>query len=723
MRLIGWFCAFLLLSWIPEYLCRNNLTVVCLIPHISSLSVGKFLVTSVKAAGHDINQANNILSNYSLQMEFYDSKTNGPLATKLLIDSVFRQPQKIAVIGPLLSTTTEYVASISKYWNLVQIGYASITVALDDRSIYPYYFRTAVTEKSFNAARLAFFKHFQWNKIGIVHSSSGAYPKSALLVLNEMTKANVDVAVIESITGDGSFALNSLKSKDVRIIMFFGGSNIALKVMCSAYHLHIYGPKYSWWFQGWLHSTWWDVESPNNNCTKEQLFEAINNNTFYTKTPLYSTSGRISISGKAGTQYYQRLENNLNQSNTSFSISDSIGTIYDAVWSLALGLNRTEQRLNMNKTSITEFDYQNTFIRSVLVEKLSKLSFYGVTGYISFLNGSSRLGDVTISQQQVWDSRTAVAFYNIQKNTLEINNASLKWPEGTPPKDRLIITVIIRTIAPELFIPFAIVSCLGILFSLAIMTYVAMKRHNRFIKMSSPNLNYCILNGCIMCYLSVVFLGLDGRFIPAIQRQYMCTIQIWFLSLGFTIAFGAVTVKTWRIYRIFFNASGLKLVVKDLRLIGYVVQILAIDAVILILWAVIDPIKTTVVNTEKKLSNINIEIIVQKQIQVCQSSHNTIWLAAIFSYKMLLLLWGVILAWKTRKIDIDSLNDSRSLAMTIYNIFVLSCAGVTINLVSHLILDAGYALKAGFIILCTTTSMALIFIPKVNNHINKAFRQ
>ncbi|RDD37872.1 Gamma-aminobutyric acid type B receptor subunit 2 [Trichoplax sp. H2] len=660
----------------------------------------------------DINQNHAILPNHQLQVEFLDSLMNGPIAAKEIIESISRPPTKVAVIGPLLSTATEYAASMTKFWNLVQLGYAATTIALDDKTTYPYYFRTAVTEKSYTAARLAFFKHFNWKTVGIIHSSSGAHPKLALLVQQQMINANINVAVLESIDNDPTFAMKNLLSKDVRIIMFFGGSNLALKVMCSAYHLHIYGPKYSWWFQGWLHSTWWDVESPNNNCTKEQLFEAINNNTFYTKTPLYSTSGRISISGKAGTQYYQRLENNLNQSNTSFSISDSIGTIYDAVWSLALGLNRTEQRLNMNKTSITEFDYQNTFIRSVLVEKLSKLSFYGVTGYISFLNGSSRLGDVTISQQQVWDSRTAVAFYNIQKNTLEINNASLKWPEGTPPKDRLIITVIIRAIAPELFIPFAIVSCLGILFSLAIMIYVAMKRHNRQIKMSSPKLNYCILFGCILCYISVILNGMDAALVGYENRKYACIAEIWFLSLGFTVAFGSVMLKTWRIFKIFTNVAKVKLIIKDIHLIFRLVQLLAIDIIVLILWTIIDPMTTTDVGIGQERQHDG-QNIIRYRFQACSSEQSIVWLITIFAFKLSMLLYGVSLAWRTRKVSIPSLNDSRSLGLTIYNIFVLSSTGVTVGMLSNNVLNAGFALKAAFVILCTTSSICLIFIPKL----------
>lgn len=60
---------------------------------------------------------------------------------------------------------------------LYQIGYASTSITLDDRLTYPYYFRTAVTESSYTAARIAFFKKFNWKKVGIVHSSSGTNPK------------------------------------------------------------------------------------------------------------------------------------------------------------------------------------------------------------------------------------------------------------------------------------------------------------------------------------------------------------------------------------------------------------------------------------------------------------------------------------------------------------------------------------------------------------------
>ncbi|RDD36126.1 Gamma-aminobutyric acid type B receptor subunit 2 [Trichoplax sp. H2] len=435
MRLAIWICFFFIFGSMQECLCQKNLTIICLIPFMSPNSASRFLYTAARTAVRDVNQANNILSNYQLQIEFHDGQGDGPLTTKLLIDAISRSPTKIAIIGPLLSTAAEYVASISKYWNLVQVydqfndrcivflnvdllpftqvGYASTSISLDDRSTYPYYFRTSVTEQSYIPARMKFFKYFNWNKAGIVHSSFGTYPKLALLVKQEMSKENIEVAVVESIDKDGTFAVNSLKGDGplttkllidtisrsptkiaiigpllstaaeyvasiskywnlvqvgyastsislddrstypyyfrtsvteqsyipARMTFFkhfnwkkagivhssFGTypklallvkqemskENIEVAVVESidrdgtfavnslkAYHKGYYGSKYVWWFPGWFRSNWWRDTYGTYNCSSNEIFEVIGNNSFYTTTPIYSTSNTTAVSGK-----------------------------------------------------------------------------------------------------------------------------------------------------------------------------------------------------------------------------------------------------------------------------------------------------------------------------------------------------------------------------------------------------------------------------------------
>ena len=39
---------------------------------------------------------------------------------------------------------------------------------LIDRKEYPYFMRTAISDISYNPARVAFIKHYNWTKIGII---------------------------------------------------------------------------------------------------------------------------------------------------------------------------------------------------------------------------------------------------------------------------------------------------------------------------------------------------------------------------------------------------------------------------------------------------------------------------------------------------------------------------------------------------------------------------
>lgn len=73
----------------------------------------------------------------------------------------------------------------------------------------------------------------------------------------------------------------------------------------------------------------------------------------------------------------------------------------------------------------------------------------------------------------------------------------------------------------------------------------------RYIKMSSPYLNNLIIIGCILTYTSVIFLGLDSSLTSVQTFPYICAARAWLLMAGFSLAFGAMFSKTWRVHSIF----------------------------------------------------------------------------------------------------------------------------------------------------------------------------
>lgn len=73
---------------------------------------------------------------------------------------------------------------------------------------------------------------------------------------------------------------------------------------------------------------------------------------------------------------------------------------------------------------------------------------------------------------------------------------------------------------------------------------------SRVIMSSHPVCNTIMLVGVIACFVSVFLLGIDGRFIAPWEYPAICQARAWMLSTGFTLAFGAMFSKVWRVHRL-----------------------------------------------------------------------------------------------------------------------------------------------------------------------------
>ena len=94
-------------------------------------------------------------------------------------------------------------------------------------------------------------------------------------------------------------------------------------------------------------------------------------------------------------------------------------------------------------------------------------------------------------------------------------------------------------------------------------------------------------------------------------------------------------------------------------------------------------------------------------------------MAVLFAYKGILLLFGLFLAWETRDVTIPALNDSKYIGMSVYNVVVLSIIGaiVAIALDGSMYYEAPYAISSLCLIVCTTVTLLLVFVPKVRHNI------
>ena len=96
------------------------------------------------------------------------------------------------------------------------------------------------------------------------------------------------------------------------------------------------------------------------------------------------------------------------------------------------------------------------------------------------------------------------------------------------------------------------------------------------------------------------------------------------------------------------------------------------------------------------------------------SSPSFFWEIVTFAYLAVLQIIGLVLAFQTRKVKLQGLNDSKFVAAIIYisSIMLVVLALVTFSLRTYINIGTGISVFGIFSL--TTISLALIFIPKVS---------
>ena len=86
------------------------------------------------------------------------------------------------------------------------------------------------------------------------------------------------------------------------------------------------------------------------------------------------------------------------------------------------------------------------------------------------------------------------------------------------------------------------------------------------IRISSHNLNYVIAVGAIVLYADVIF-----SVIPTTNPEVvaaLCTLTPWLTAIGYSLCYGTVVVKMWRVYYIFSTTTPMKRVWKAVMVLS-----------------------------------------------------------------------------------------------------------------------------------------------------------
>ncbi|KAG0717007.1 Gamma-aminobutyric acid type B receptor subunit 1 [Chionoecetes opilio] len=383
------------------------------------------------------------------------------------------------------------------------------------------------------------------------------------------------------------------------------------------------------------------------------------------------------------------------------------------VWSVALALNKTMETLVAVNKSIEEFTYTNKEIADELYKAMNATQFLGVSGRVAFSNDGDRIAWTQV-EQMVGGLYHKLGYFDVQTDNLTWSNQE-QWIGSKVPQDRTIVRRQLRTVSLGLFISMCSISGVGTIWAMLLLVFTFIHRDRRLIQLSHPACNNITLVGIMLCLGSIFLLGLDGQFVGEQQFGIVCGLRAWCLSLGFTLAYGAMFSKIWRVHRLTTKTKiDNKVRVEPWKLYVMVGVMVVVDVVVLGVWQGVDPLRRTLEVFPLEVPQNTVEDIkIKPELEHCESQHNTIWLGLLYGYKGLLLIFGLFLAYETRSIKLKQINDSRLVGMSIYNVVVLCLITAPVTLVISAQQDASFAFVSFAIIFCCFLSMALVFVPKI----------
>uniref|UniRef100_A0A8K9WTK2 Gamma-aminobutyric acid (GABA) B receptor, 1b n=1 Tax=Oncorhynchus mykiss TaxID=8022 RepID=A0A8K9WTK2_ONCMY len=699
----------------PVCHCKKKLYIGALFPMSGGWPGGQACLPSAQMALDLVNKRTDILPEYELELIHYDSMCDPGEATKLLYDLLYTEPIKI-VLMPGCSSVSTLVAEAARMWNLIVLSYGSSSPALSNRQRFPTFFRTHPSATLHNPTRVQLFQKWKWTKIATIQQTTEVFT-STLDDLEARTKeAGIEISVRQSFLTDPAPAVKNLKRQDARIIVGLFYETEARKVFCEVYKEKLYGKKYVWFLIGWYADNWFKIKDPSINCTVEQMTEAVEGHVT-TEIVMLNPETVRGASNLTSQEFLNQLMSKLGGKNPEETGGFQEAPLaYDAVWALALALNKTVGPLKAKGRRLEDFNYNNQDITAEIYRALNTSSFEGVSGHVVFDAQGSRMAWTLIEQLQ-GGSYKKIGYFDSTKGNLSWYGND-RWIGPDPPADQTVVIEEFRFLSQKLFVSVSVFAGLGILLGIVCLTFNIYNSNVRYIQNSQPYLNNMTAVGCMMALAAVFPLGLDGHHVHRKQFPVVCQFRLWLLGLGFSLAYGSMFTKIWWVHTVFTKKDDKKEKRKHLepwKLYATVGVLLVIDVLSLMIWQIVDPLHIT----GREAPKGDLDVLIQPLLEHCSSDKMNTWLGVVYGYKGLLLLLGIFLAYETKSISTEKINDHRAVGMAIYNVSVLCMITAPVTMILSSQQDASFAFASLAIVFSVYITLVVLFVPKMRRLITR----
>ena len=712
----------------------HNTSDIILYDHLAEVANGQIVQEAVLLALEDIEKSTDIRVN--LELRPFDTQCdparNGWAIAKTLRDTQAMEP--LVILGPPCDDSANYLVPMtSRFTKIITLGYAARTPRVDNNTLFKSFFRTVSSVTDLNAVLNSILLEFGWRHICLVLESDSTF---YLTVAESLTNIFEHINVLET------YSLSNLKYISertfCRIFVVMAKTEHLPDIYCEALKKGLVGHLYQWIVYGdskvqeILHNQHVPVDL---TCNKQELLQSMQSSFILTFDA--NVYHRVQVQADNVVNPYDnssdfemelklRLQNTswFDSTKTNITSNDLLtsASAYDATWAIALALNASIKHLSSNGLTIRDYlPLSNSGIaHEIIINQFESLDFVGISNKIEF---SSLHHDtksfVKVLQVQDGQNLVPVGLYYDSLN-LTYFGSDPKWLGNGPPNDQPVTKY--DSVPLYLQVMTFLLSGFGcaVMITFIIVNYVFKERN--VIKASSPHINTLILLGCLLGFVSAVMYTISSiTSVNNFGRTFSCNGTIWTISLMFTLSFGSLFAKTWRVYAVFRNPWSKRRIYKDYMLLSIVLIMVCVDVIILTGWMIASPLY---IDTRQLYTPD-----VTTTVSYCGIENEGVYCGVILiAYKCLLLLFGCFLAVQTRKIKAKAFNDSKYIAIAIYGVFIVVIVGLPLavfmllgfNVLLSFLSIILMILGLSFIVSCTvfTPKLYLLYVTRNEKALN-----
>ena len=532
------------------------------------------------------------------------------------------------------------------------------------------------------SAWYSFMNHVGWTQFGIITDIKDAYSfHLAQLLIEGAQKYGVNV-----ITNIQHCCTMEIHSPLPSIIFVSLSTQNAVQLLCTLYKKQQLWPKHVWV----LHSNWYDAflsdSAANDNIPPECNVDLARQGVIFLRNQHRPDDVHSPLeSGISYWNYIIILMDYQTRDNISLQPNRYTNRLHDLLLAVAL-------KPNSNYT-----------------HKSDNFTFRGAQGIVNI--NSNGLAQSNINFVQVRGAHESyIAIYNI---TGEVHFTDTSFKELAS-----LYIPHLRVIGGSMFYTVGLATeiALGLLLTTVMLVLLVIFRKEPEVKSTSFTLSLFMFLGC---YLTLLYLSLLLHFdqssdsLHASHLHNLCRSWPWLSGLGIplTLTVAVLLIKMLRVYHIFHRLvpGAVGKPCSDLFLMVYVIILLIPNVLIHIVWFAFDEYSLSVEYTAHLVNIIEV-----KKHCVCKYFYH--WLTILSANLALLLLALLVVAIKSRKIQLTHFKDTKKVNALVFvtnvNLFLtlsywLFLRGIDAeNHITHLPLHFGHS---AFVVLCQT----LLFAPKV----------